>query len=141
MRTFNRTKHREMWTWVAARLAGRNPERADKKLWPGWRKIEPNPQHCFACLAAEGDCEYCPIQWESVRSFPIVGCQTHARDWRDRSLFEHYQSELTNIQALPGERPKRRHGKELSLIAARIAELPLSPTFEILWRDGEVRII
>lgn len=141
MLIFYRGKHREMWQWVAARLAGRTPERADKKNWPGWRKIVPNPQHCFACMATGGNCDLCPVQWESVRGLPVPSCQVHAKDWRDRSLFEFYREELSNIQNLDRVLRRRAHGKELSLIAARIAELPLSPTYQVLWREEKVRIV
>lgn len=75
IRVFNRTLHKELWTWLAE-----HPD-CYKHDWPGWEKLTDEQlvtmlhnYMCFACFVAGNDdrycdtleretCEDCPLDW------------------------------------------------------------------------------
>lgn len=121
MPTFNLTKHKELWNWLAE-----NPGSL-KVEWPGWDEIEdwddemyPN-NNCFACeflqvsLYEEGTenydldpetCEkHCPLIWPEGRTC-TNGFNSLYREWDNYNSQEDFYAEA-------------------SVLAKQIAELPV----------------
>lgn len=135
---FDRTNHRLMWHWIARKLQGRNPEYGKKKLWPGWAKLPVNPYKCFCCVTAEGNCGRCPLLWEDDKGNQCTSC---SHSLTGLALFEVYREGIFQIENPSTTKARRRElGKEIAIVAERIAELPLSPHFLALWRKGEAQI-
>lgn len=127
MPTFELTKHRELWNWLAD-----NPGNK-KTAWPGWGEVEDwcndiyPDNNCFACeyvhelLSADGDREYplcgktcrklCPLLWPKDKTCCEGG----------HSLYSSW-CHMTNSGA----------NKFASAFARQIAELPVREGVETI---------
>jgi len=57
--SFDREKHRELWSWLVD-----NPTQF-KQEWIGWKDYPDRDEwnYCFACKASGGNCNNCPLDW------------------------------------------------------------------------------
>lgn len=130
MITFNRTKHKSMWEWIAEQIESEDytSVSALKAAWPGWEKNEAQPcNNCFACEAATAfakelrvlDCvcrNACPLIWEDPSGQKIPSCL-----YRTSIFF------LIDFAVFTR--------KERAALAIRIAYLPLNK----VWTDELAR--
>ena len=112
LKSFVHQNHVDLWNWQA------NNPRQYLDSWPEWKNfplISGDINQDFACIAANGECENCPLEWPGGKcNHPTDGLFSQWYDLYCEVVMEGNESaepSLVQIARKIRDRPIKNHGE------------------------------